>query len=90
MAILYLLPLIAIFLTPTQDGLYHQVMPVTSLTRGALIDLLLLGFLLGLGFVWLNHLTSRLLQRLAWIPLLFLTAELVERGVAGDFSACID
>jgi hypothetical protein len=81
-AILYLLPLIAIFLTPTQDGLYHQVMPVTSLTRGALIDLLLLGFLLGLGFVWLNHLTSRLLQRLAWIPLLFLTAELVERGVA--------
>ena len=82
----YLLPLIAIFLAPTQDALYHQVMPVTSLIRGALIDLLLLGFLLGLWLAWLNGTTSRLLQRLLWIPILFLTAWVTERGIAEYFN----
>ena len=86
LAMLYLLPLIAIFLAPTQDALYHQVMPVTSLTRGALIDLLLLGFLLGLWLAWLNGTTSRLLQRLLWIPILFLTAWVTERGIAEYFN----
>ena len=47
LAMLYLLPLIAIFLAPEQNGFYHQVMPVTSLTRGALIDLLVVGFFFG-------------------------------------------
>jgi Sulfatase len=86
LAMLYLLPLIAIFLAPTQDALYHQVMPVTSLTRGALIDLLLLGFLLGLWLAWLNGIASRLLQRLLWIPILFLTAWVTERGIAEYFN----
>ena len=85
LAMLYLLPLIAIFLAPAQDGFYHQVMPVTTLTRGALIDLLLLGFLLGAGLVWLNRLSSRLVQRLVWIPLLFVTAWGAERGVSEFF-----
>jgi hypothetical protein len=85
LAMLYLLPLIAMFLAPTQYDLYHQVMPITSLTRGALLDLLLLGFLLGLGLVWLHHLKSRPLQRWMWIPVLFVTAWLTERGVAQYF-----
>jgi Sulfatase len=85
LAMFYLLPLIALFLDPGQDGFYHQVMPVTSLTRAALIDLLLLGFLVGLGFAWLKHLKPPLLQRLLWIPVLFVTAWLVERGVAEYF-----
>jgi Sulfatase len=82
LAMLYLLPLIAIFLSPTQAGFYHQVMPITSLTRGTLIDLLLLGFLLGAGFTCLNRLKSRLLRRLLWIPVLFMTAWIVERSLA--------
>lgn len=82
LAMLFLLPLIAIFLAPSQDGFYHQVMPITSLTRGALLDLLLLGSLLGAGLAWLNGLGSRLVQRLLWIPVLFVTAWLVERGIA--------
>ena len=49
LAMLYLLPLIAIFLAPEQNGFYHQIMPVTSLTRGALIDLLVVGFCKILG-----------------------------------------
>ncbi len=82
LAMLYLLPLIAIFLTPTQDGLYHQAMPITSLTRGALLDLLALGLLVGAGLAWLNTVTSSLLRRLLWIPILFVTAWCAERGVA--------
>jgi hypothetical protein len=85
LAMLYLLPLIAIFLAPTQDGLYHQLMPITPLTRGALIDLLLLGLLLGLWLAWLNRAKSSLTRRLLWIPILFLTAWVTERGVAEYF-----
>jgi hypothetical protein len=79
---LYLLPLIAIFLAPSQDGLYHQVMPVTSLTRGALLDLLLLGLLVGAALAWLNTVRSPLLRRLLWIPILFVTTWCAERGIA--------
>src|SRR5262245_56256124 len=85
LAMLYLLPLIALFLAPSQDDLYHQVMPVTSLTRGALIDLLLLGFLFGLWLAWLNRMTSQSMQRLLWVPILFLTTWVTERGVAEYF-----
>ncbi len=85
LAMLYLLPLIAIFLAPGQDGFYHQVMPVTSLTRGALMDLVLLGLLLGVGLLWISGLKSRLAQRLLWVPVLFLTAWATERGIAEFF-----
>jgi sulfatase-like protein len=85
LAMLYLLPLIAIFLSPGHGGLYHQVLPITSLTRGGLIDLLLLGFLLGLWLAWLGGTTSRLMQQLLWIPILFLTAWVTERGIAEYF-----
>ena len=81
LAMLYLLPLFAIFLAPTQDGFYHQVMPITSLTRGALLDLLLMGLLLGAGLAWLNTLRSPV-RRLLWIPMLFATTWVAERGVA--------
>jgi hypothetical protein len=82
LAMLYLLPLIAIFFAPAQIDFYHQVMPITSLTRAALLDLLLLGLLFGGGLVWLNAVTSRLMQRLLWIPVLFVTAWITERGAA--------
>ena len=55
LAMLYLLPLIADFLSSSQDGFYHQVMPVTSLTRGVLLDLVLLALVLGAGFAWLRR-----------------------------------
>jgi hypothetical protein len=85
LAMLYLLPLIAIFLAPEQNGFYHQVMPVTSLTRGAFIDLLLVGFVFGAGLAWLSVVKSRLLQRLFWIPVLFLAAWATERGLTEFF-----
>lgn len=81
---LYLLPLIAIFLAPGQNGFYHQVMPITSLTRGVLIDLLFMGLLLGAGLLWLAHLPS-VPRRWLWLPVLFVTAWVAERGVAEFF-----
>lgn len=82
LAMLYLLPLIAIFLAPDQISLYHQIFPITSLTRGALLDLVFLGFLLGAALAWLNTLTSPGLRRWLWIPVLFATAWCGERGIA--------
>ncbi|MFL6428869.1 MAG: sulfatase-like hydrolase/transferase [Acidobacteriaceae bacterium] len=82
LAMLYLLPLIAIFLAPDQNDLYHQIFPVISLTRGALLDLVFLGFLLGVALAWLNTVTSPVLRRWLWIPILFATAWCGERGIA--------
>lgn len=78
---LYLLPLIADFLSPSQDTFYHQVMPITPLTRGVLLDLLLLTFLLAAGFAWLRGIQSVSLRRMLWLPLLFVTAFVTERGL---------
>ena len=85
LAMLYLLPLIAIFLAPGQNGFYHQVMPITSLTRGVVLDLLLMGFVLGAGLLWLSRMSSSAMRRWLWLPVLFLTAWVAERGVAEFF-----
>jgi hypothetical protein len=82
LAMLYLLPLLALDLAPGQNTFYHQVMPVTSLTRGALLDLVLLTLSLGAGFAWLHGKRSRLFWRLLWLPLIFGSALVFERSVA--------
>jgi hypothetical protein len=83
LAMLYLLPLIATFLSSSQNGFYHQVMPVTSLTRGVLLDLLLMTLILGAGFVWLRSLKPKIAWRLLWLSALLVTAFVAERGLAG-------
>lgn len=80
LAMLYLLPLIASFLSSSQDGFYHQVMPITSLTRGVLLDLLLLSVLLGAGIAWLEGMRSDLLRQCLWLLVLFVIAWVAERG----------
>ncbi|MGA9720729.1 MAG: sulfatase-like hydrolase/transferase, partial [Acidobacteriaceae bacterium] len=60
---------------------YHQVMPVTSLTRGALLDLLLLAVVFGAGFAWLRHIDSILLRRVLWLVAMFVTCFATERGL---------
>jgi hypothetical protein len=82
LALLYLLPLLALYMAPGNDAFYHQVMPVTSLTRGALLDLLFLTLLLGAGFAWLGGRQSNLFRRVLWFPVIFVTALVSERGVA--------
>jgi hypothetical protein len=78
---LYLLPLIAKFLSSSQDGFYHQVMPITSLTRGVLLDLVLLAFVIGAGFAWLRGIQSTLLRRVLWLSALFAITWVAERGL---------
>ena len=85
LSMLYLLPLIAIFLAPGQNGLYHQVLPITSLTRGVLLDLLFLALLLGAGRLALNHVEPSAIRRVLWLPVLFATAWATERGIAEFF-----
>jgi hypothetical protein len=81
LAMLYLLPLIAEFLSPSQDDFYHQVMPITSLTRGVMLDLLLLALVLGGGFAWLRRMQSMFLRRVLWLSALFATTFVTERGL---------
>ncbi len=81
LAMLYLLPLIADFLSPSQNSFYHQVMPITSLTRGVVLDLLLLTLVLGAGFAWLRRIQSMFLRRVLWLFALFVTAFVTERGL---------
>ncbi len=78
---LYLLPLIANFLSSSQDGFYHQVMPVTSLTRGVLLDLVLMTLVLGAGFAWVRGIQSKPLRRMLWLPAFFVFAWVTERGL---------
>lgn len=85
LALLYLLPLLSLYLAPGADAFYHQVMPITSLTRAALLDLLFLTLLLGAGLAWLNRRQSSLLRRLLWFPLIFITAIVTEHGIAMFF-----
>jgi hypothetical protein len=81
LAMLYLLPLIAYFLSPSQNLFYHQVMPITSLTRGVVLDLLLMALVLGAGFAWLRRIQSLFLRRVLWLSALFVTAFVTERGL---------
>jgi hypothetical protein len=81
LAMLYLLPLIADFLSPSQNGFYHQVMPITSLTRGVVLDLLLLALVVAGGFAWLRRIQSVFLRRVLWLFALFVTAFVTERGL---------
>jgi hypothetical protein len=82
---LYLLPPLAEFLSPARRNFYHQLLPVTTLTRGLLIDLLVLGLLGGLAFALLDRATPRLKQIL-WLPVFFATAWIVARDISTSMS----
>lgn len=82
LSMLYLLPLIAMFLSSSQSAFYHQVMPITSLTRGVLLDLLVMTLVIGAGLAWLVALDRPLIRRMLWIPVLFVTAWVAERGLS--------
>jgi hypothetical protein len=88
LAMLYLLPPIGVFLSPARINLYHQLLPVTTLTRGLLIDLLLLGLLGGIAFTLLDRATPRLKQIL-WLPVFFVTAWIVGRDISTSVSNSI-
>jgi hypothetical protein len=81
LALLYLLPLIAIVLSRGQDTLYHQMHPTTSLARAALLDLVGLGSLAGAVFLGLERVRGEWLRRLLWLGAGFLTAVLAERAL---------
>ncbi|HZD45339.1 MAG TPA: hypothetical protein VE109_04610, partial [Acidobacteriaceae bacterium] len=59
-AMLYLFPPLAEFLSPARRNFYHQLLPVTTLTRGLLIDVLVLGLLGGIAFTLLDCAAPRL------------------------------
>ena len=80
LAMLYLLPALGELLSPAKRNLYHQLLPVTTLTRGILIDLLLLGFLAGAGFVLLNCTAPRARQ-LLWLPVFPITGWIASRDI---------
>ena len=80
LAMLYLLPPLAALLSPARRNLYHQLMPVTTLTRGVLIDLLALGLLCGAGFTLLNRAAPRTRQIL-WLPVFPATAWIASRDI---------
>jgi hypothetical protein len=77
-----------VFLSPARINLYHQLLPVTTLTRGLLIDLLLLGLLGGIAFTLLDRATPRLKQIL-WLPVFFVTAWIVGRDISTSVSNSI-
>jgi hypothetical protein len=81
LAMLYLLPPLAEFLSPARRQFYHQLLPVTMLTRGMLIDLLLLGVLGGIAFTLLDRAAPRI-KRLLWLPVFFTTAWIVARDIS--------
>jgi hypothetical protein len=85
LAMLYLLPPLGELLSPARRNLYHQLMPVTTLTRGVLIDLLSLGLLCGAGFVLLNRAAPRARQIL-WLPVFPITAWIAGRDIASWMS----
>ena len=81
LALFYLLPPLAEFLSPARRQFYHQLLPVTMLTRGMLIDLLLLGVLGGIGFLLLDRAAPRL-KRILWLPVFFGTAWIAARDIS--------
>jgi hypothetical protein len=78
---LYMLLPVAEYLAPTRRTIYHQLLPITTLTRGALIDLLFLGVLAGIGFVVIDHVAPRYRQ-LLWLPVLVVTSWVVARDIS--------
>ncbi|HEY3990636.1 MAG TPA: sulfatase-like hydrolase/transferase [Acidobacteriaceae bacterium] len=81
LAMLYLLPPLAEFLSPARRNFYHQLLPVTTLTRAMLIDLLVLGVLAGIAFTLLDRAAPRIRQIL-WLPVFFATAWIVARDIS--------
>src|SRR3954447_7786266 len=81
LAMFYLLPPLAEFLSPARRQFYHQLLPVTMLTRGMLIDLLLLGILGGIAFAFIYRATPRLRQIL-WLPIFFVAAWIAARDIS--------
>ncbi|HET6169063.1 MAG TPA: sulfatase-like hydrolase/transferase [Terracidiphilus sp.] len=81
LAMFYLLPPLAEFLSPARRQFYHQLLPVTMLTRGMLIDLLLLGILGGIVFTLLDRTAARLHQIL-WLPIFFVAAWIAARNIS--------
>jgi hypothetical protein len=81
LAMFYLLPPLAEFLSPARRQFYHQLLPVTMLTRGMLIDLLLLGILGGIAFLLLDRTAPRL-KRILWLPVFFATAWIAARDIS--------
>ena len=81
LAMFYLLPPLAEFLSPARRQFYHQLLPVTMLIRGMLIDLLLLGVLAGIGFLLLDRAAPRL-KRILWLPVFFGAAWIAARDIS--------
>src|SRR5882757_7649497 len=81
LAMLYLLPPLGQFLSPDRRVFYHQLLPVTTLTRGMLIDLLALGLLGGIGFMLLDRATPRRRQIL-WLPVFCVLAWIATRDIS--------
>ncbi|MGB9417543.1 MAG: hypothetical protein WCB58_14605, partial [Acidobacteriaceae bacterium] len=81
LAMLYLLPPLAEFLSPARRNFYHQLLPITTLTRGLLIDVLLLGALAGIGFLLLDRAAPRLKQVL-WLPVFFVAFWIAARNIS--------
>ncbi|HEY1579142.1 MAG TPA: sulfatase-like hydrolase/transferase [Terracidiphilus sp.] len=85
LAMLYLLPPLGQFLSPDRRNFYHQLLPVTTLTRGILIDLLVFAFVGGLGFTLLDRATPRLKQIL-WLLIFFVSAWIAARDISSTFT----
>jgi hypothetical protein len=81
LAMFYLLPPLAEFLSPARRNFYHQLLPVTTLTRGLLIDVVLLGALAGIGFLLLDRAAARLKQIL-WLPVFFVAFWIAGRNIS--------
>ena len=75
------LPPLAEFLSPARRNFYHQLLPITTLTRGLLIDVLLLGALAGIGFLLLDRAAPRLKQVL-WLPVFFVAFWIAARNIS--------
>jgi hypothetical protein len=84
-AMLYLLPPLAEFLSPARRNFFHQLLPTTTLTRGLLIDVLVLGLLGGIAFTLLDRAAPRLKQTL-WLAVFFATAWIVSRDISTSMS----
>jgi hypothetical protein len=85
LAMLYLLPPLAEFLSPARRQFYHQLLPVTTLTRGILIDLVVLGLLAGIGFALLDR-AAPWIKPFLWLPVFFAAAWMVARDTSTTMS----
>lgn len=83
LALLYLLPLVALMLSPTRRSTYHQLLPPTTLMRGMLLDLIVLSLASGVCFLLLKRSSGRR-RELLGLPLFLILGWLIGRDV--DFS----